>query len=420
MAAAIELGQVGFAGRRISPAETRPSAFAHVNSASGAAGDALVAALRRGADGRDLDVRRATGAPNPDGGGHLLPPSSLFSLARRTPSVPGVVLAEHDGAYVDPFHGGAFDVGLAAVDVDRMARLAATLAAALPRIAREGDAGRGGETETAAETAAADAVASFVSDDAVRDAVERLTACLIDPSVGFECATARRLLTTSETFPSRYAGVVAAPSTEHAGPSGKNDVARFAWEYLVDVLATRDETDETVRGARCVTSAQCDVENGEVCSRGTAREEEDEEEEEDERVDESESSSRTRTGSRSSRRRGLLGSSRGGEDGANVATGACVRASARYVPAWSRRLAWTPRDGWSVRDPDEYDASLPGGEDPVWAESDWPSSVGARGYAREGFARELVVFVVGVVTTAASYLLSRRFDALLEERFKDE
>lgn len=73
-----------------------------------------------------------------------------------------------------------------------------------------------------------------------------------------------------------------------------------------------------------------------------------------------------------------------------------------------------------MRDPDEHDASLPGGEDPVWAESDWPSSVGARGYAREGFARELVVFVVGVVTTAASYLLSRRFDALLEERFKDE
>ena len=94
--ASIELGQVGFARRRIPSAETRPKAFAHVNSASGAAGDALVAALRLGADGRDLDVRRATGAPNPDGGGFLLPPSSLFSLVRRTPRVPGVVVAEHD------------------------------------------------------------------------------------------------------------------------------------------------------------------------------------------------------------------------------------------------------------------------------------------------------------------------------------
>ena len=87
--ASIELGQVGFARRRIPSAETRPKAFAHVNSASGAAEDALVAALRLGADGRDLDVRRATGAPNPDGGGFLLPPSSLFSLVRRTPRVPG-------------------------------------------------------------------------------------------------------------------------------------------------------------------------------------------------------------------------------------------------------------------------------------------------------------------------------------------
>ena len=153
--ASIELGQVGFARRRIPSAETRPKAFAHVNSASGAAGDALVAALRLGADGRDLDVRRATGAPNPDGGGFLLPPSSLFSLVRRTPRVPGVVVAEHDGAFVDPFHGGAFDVGLAAVDVDRMARLAATLAAALPRIAREGGDGatngatNGGEGDAA-------------------------------------------------------------------------------------------------------------------------------------------------------------------------------------------------------------------------------------------------------------------------------
>lgn len=73
-----------------------------------------------------------------------------------------------------------------------------------------------------------------------------------------------------------------------------------------------------------------------------------------------------------------------------------------------------------MNDPNDADAARPGGEDPVWAESDWPSSVGARGYVREGFARELVVFVVGVVTTAASYVLSRRFDALLEERFKDE
>ena len=198
--------------------------------------------------------------------------------------MPGVVVAEHDGAFVDPFHGGAFDVGLAAVDVDRMARLAATLAAALPRIAREGGEGATnegtvsrarahgthGDEGDAARRSAADVVASLVSDDAVRDAVERLTACLIDPSVGFECATARRLLTTFETFPSRYAGVVAAPTSEHAGPRGKNDVARFAWEYLVDVLATRDETGATIRsGTRCVTSAECDVDDGEVCSRGT-------------------------------------------------------------------------------------------------------------------------------------------------------
>jgi len=58
-------------------------------------------------------------------------------------STPGVVLAEYDGAYIDPFHGSAFDSGPGAVDAPRMARAAAALARALAAMSLGGGDGDG-------------------------------------------------------------------------------------------------------------------------------------------------------------------------------------------------------------------------------------------------------------------------------------
>jgi hypothetical protein len=53
---------------------------------------------------------------------------------------------------------------------------------------------------------AAEAVAGFVSDEAIMSTTVELVQCLVDKSVGFECLLARRLFAASAAFPSRYTG----------------------------------------------------------------------------------------------------------------------------------------------------------------------------------------------------------------------
>ena len=69
--------------RRLDPRRSRTS------TRHPAPRDALVAALRRGADGRDLDVRRRDARAEPATAAGAFASSSLFSLVRRTPRVPG-------------------------------------------------------------------------------------------------------------------------------------------------------------------------------------------------------------------------------------------------------------------------------------------------------------------------------------------
>jgi nicastrin len=75
-----------------------------------------------------MDVLQASGS-NPG-----IPPSSLMSFLRVIPSVQGLVLAEFDEGFINPYFGSRFDNG-STINADGMASVAAVLAAAVHRLA---------------------------------------------------------------------------------------------------------------------------------------------------------------------------------------------------------------------------------------------------------------------------------------------
>lgn len=63
-----------------------------------------------------------------------IPPSSLMSFLRVKPSVQGVVLAEFDQGFTNPYYASRFDNG-STISADGIAATAAVLAAAAHRLA---------------------------------------------------------------------------------------------------------------------------------------------------------------------------------------------------------------------------------------------------------------------------------------------
>jgi hypothetical protein len=63
-----------------------------------------------------------------------IPPSSLMSFLRVKPSIQGLVLAEFNEGFINPYFGSRFDNG-STINADGMASVAAVLAAAVHRLA---------------------------------------------------------------------------------------------------------------------------------------------------------------------------------------------------------------------------------------------------------------------------------------------
>ena len=413
--------------------------------------------------------------------GAYFPPSSADALIRRDPKAPCAYLAEHDGAVLDPFAHGAFDAGRSRVDPSRVAGAAAVVARALARLAYDGGGPAGSDASdgTPTPSAAADAVASGIDDAAIRRSVDRLVDCLIDPAIGFECELAAQLgapptnFAASETFPSRYVGVAsprdvlawrtdasredddgASDSDSDADAFGfssparrsgerraldyASDVERFARAFLETVTAaaapdlsgdpgTRANAPLSASSSKpCDSSDACDEGAGERCVRVGGLGEDPRAAEADERGADARSRSRSRARSRS-----LLGGagssdpssadSSSEEDVSSSSAGRCVFSGAFFLPAISHRVGFdAPRRSWVVRDADADEAGLAGGGDPLWCESDWPGSVGARAYERESDAFELGVFVAGVAVTIAAMWLANRFEEAMKRAFKEE
>lgn len=398
--AAIELGAIGLAHRRIPPDVASPAVFVHAAPGVGGAGlaDAII---ETGADVPGVSLRRsADGVP--------FPPSSTFSLLRRDAAIPAAVLAEYDDRYIDPFYGGAFDSGVDAVDPARMARVAVVLAKTLLNVAA------GFPPGSAQLARATEGV-----DGAGVDATTReLVTCLVDPAVGFDCDRARALFShATGRWSSRYAGVLPGLlAKDHQSPLGKSDVQRFAWNFLANATADRDLSSFK----SCASQEECGGGGGgdvaEVCVGATGdrggffgRQE---------RL----RSKRRRLIERDERRgdASRLGADDGtsalygqldGDDGTSAEPGACVAASVRFVPALSHRLAFDATELiWRLGAPDPTELALGGGEDPVWTESNWPGSVGITAYVHEGEFRDLVIFFSGLAVAIGSWWYIRRLD----------
>ena len=462
--ALVELGALGLATRRVPKDVETPTVFAHVNARGGKGSDAVVTALRAAAAAASeagkggITILRAKGAPKLDsgggdigGGGHLIPPSSMFSFMRRKPDINGVLLAEYDGEYIDPFHGSVFDAGVEAIDAGRMARVAAALARGLATMSFAADADTDDKSNDASvtATAAAEAVAAAVEDTSVASTTAELVECLVDKNIGFQCPLARRLFSASEKFPSRYVGVIPGllDNTQH--PLGKSDMQRFVWNFLGNATAEANSSRASCAGydvGDCQTGGQS--QSGEVCvgATGIGLDASDDmaggaagvgatkgSEIEGEGKSESLKNDVLEGGGgppRSGRRRSrsLLGGgdNKAGGDGGDgtegngARTGSCLRAYPRFVPAFSPRLSFDRKKAkWTVSDASEEEAALSGGADPVWAESNWPGNIGVVLYQHEGDARDFSILVLGVVITCASYVLARRFDEQVKERLKE-
>ena len=425
-----------------------PTVYAHAHSGGGEGSDAVLAALRAAAaklKNKDITIQRAKGAPSPEpGGGRLLPPSSMFSFLRRKPDSSGVVLTEYDGAYIDPFHGSVYDAGADAVDAGRMARVAATLARALATMAFADAAADDAKTGGDAAAAAAAAVAGAVDDGSVVSTTKELARCLVDKSVGFGCLLARRLFAAEETFPSRYTGVVPGLMDDFQHPLGKSDMQRFVWNFLGNATAAANSSRTSCSGFNVgdCNGGGSGGDGEEVCVGatgigvdGTAGADVDASRragvsgEKEDSAGEGAGAGRAMGGTRRRRGRSLLGAAAGvggggggGGDGTGGGgkSGVCVRANPRFVPAFSSRLSFDRKKAaWIVSDPSPAEAALPGGADPIWAESNWPGNIGVMMYQHEGDARDFGILALGVAITAVSYVLARRFDQQVKERLKE-
>ena len=409
----LDIGAVGFSNRNGFGDDS--NVFAHVNpgvddTTAAELIETLASAFKTSSSTGDdsvLTLKRSS-ASSVD---TSLPPSSLLSFERRDRLVNGLVLAEFDDAFVDSFFGSAFDVGVEAVDVDRISVVAESVTRFIIQSAFKGVEG-GGE----GDGSYASMIASRISTASVQATTKQLTACLIDPAIGFECPLAQRLFAASETFPSRYAGV-APPSVGavdwDSDADGKiglgaDDIARFVWEYLAEATSSVDSTSER---KKCANWKQCS--SGEVCVRSMG------DGSHDTSVSSSLGSVDTLERDTQNPRRALLGSDLLGTDGAKQ-SGVCKKSSARFVPAVSHTVQFdAEKMSWSIED-DDSDSNLEGGSDPTWCESDWPSSTGVRVYRVETSATEWVCLVCGAFVTLGAYFLSKELETIARVRFKEE
>eukprot|EP00882_Tetradesmus_deserticola_P034108 GHRQ01039023.1.p1 GENE.GHRQ01039023.1~~GHRQ01039023.1.p1 ORF type:complete len:247 (+),score=90.49 GHRQ01039023.1:183-923(+) len=165
---------------------------------------------------RQLDVLPAS-TSNPG-----IPPSSLMSFLRVKPSIQGVVLAEFDDGFINPYFGSRFDNG-STLNADGVAAVAAVLAAAVHRLA-------GG------------AVAALkVNMTELQQVAASYAACMVMPDPGFACPTAAAIMAPDYTIntgsgtrsyaPKHYVGVMQYMPDVQA-PLGKNNLARFVWNAM--------------------------------------------------------------------------------------------------------------------------------------------------------------------------------------------
>jgi nicastrin len=182
---------------------------------------ALTSAANSMAGGSAKPSVQPASARTPD----VPPGSSLKSFLRQNPQTPGLVLADFDEAFSNPYYQSSFD-DVGNIDADVIADAATLVARALLNLAG-GDMGSGSLPT---------ANPSLVTD---------LVRCLLVASPGLSCSLVQNLTTPSTTagFANHYVGIL------QEGPSSQpfllDSTSRFLWNLLANM------TGSAVNGSTC-------------------------------------------------------------------------------------------------------------------------------------------------------------------------
>ncbi|XP_007010305.2 PREDICTED: nicastrin [Theobroma cacao] len=257
-----------------------------------------------------------------------IPPSSLMAFLRKNSSTSGIVLEDFDSIFVNKFYHSHLD------DSSNINSSAIVAAASL--VAR---------TLYILASNNKDLTSSAISTISVNASlVEELISCMLDCNPGLSCELVKSYISSTNTCPSHYVGVVLGEPSSTPYPSQVDDVSRFLWNFLADRTSIP-------KGNTSVCSHDCGK-NGGVCIRAET-------------------------------------------DGKGV----CVISTTRYVPAYSTRLKFDSGT-WKVLPPNSTDPM--GMLDPVWTESNW-NTIGLRVYTVQDPAYDRLVLLGGVAVTVLSY-----------------
>lgn len=351
----LEVGQVGRAMSKSGSVQL----YAHTQP-GGAYGNAsgLVAALSSAASQTSeftVAVSPAS-ASNPG-----LPPSSLYSFLRVKPAIQGVVLAEYDSAFLNPYFASEFD-NLTQINTTAITAAALVLARTLYSLAFNG----------------APPSPLQVNSSLARVFVTNLTTCLMTSTPGMNCWLATRFIVPGYTTTdgekdysaSHYVGTKQYPViTSATNVVDKPDVTLFLWNLLANWTA--------VDTPIAANTTACDMKkkpcgDNQVCV--------------------------------------------GFKGGSN--TGICRNASARFLMATSTRTMYYKNRWWVVEDPslDAWEQQYSWPPDPMFCESVWPYGMPhLRVYMMESTAQEVGVLVSGLGITAVTAVLCY-FGKLMFER----
>ncbi|DBA69331.1 TPA: hypothetical protein ACH3X2_012908 [Trebouxia sp. C0005] len=337
----LEIGQVGRAG---GPEAQAFSFYAHSQQAP-AFGDpaTLLEALQQASQSTTevkVDVQPAA-ASNPG-----IPPSSLSSFLRVKPSLPGVVLAEHQGSFTNPYYQSQFDT------VDNIQP--ASLAAAAVVLARALHGLAAGKSSPELK----------VDEAAVHATVTQLIDCLLRDTPGLQCPLGQRFLgSRNADTVEHYISVLSSltKDSQEPLPGVKSSVELFIWNFLALSLSRGLASDTDSESACDFNKNQCQA--GAVCAEYVPGQE----------------------------------------------TGHCVNATVKFVPSYSTHLECKNCDASSSFQWQESTAAA-GWEqlhgwppDPMWTESNWPPGQPSfQLFQKESKAAATATLAAGVIAALGS------------------
>ncbi|XP_022743603.1 nicastrin-like isoform X2 [Durio zibethinus] len=314
--------EIGSTGRGLNQGNKTFFAHTEVSSASNETLDALKLAQESlKSDGVTISTANSS---NPG-----VPPSSMMAFLRKNSSTSGIVLEDFDTIFANKFYHSHLDDS-ANINSSAIVAAASLVARTLYVLASDN------KNLTSSALSAINVNASLV---------EELISCMLDCNPGLSCELVKSYISTTNTCPNHYVGVVLGEPSSTPHPNQVDDISRFVWNFLADRTSTP-------KGDTSVCSQDCGKKGG-VCIRAET-------------------------------------------DGKGV----CVISTTRYVPAYSTRLKFDSGT-WQLLPPNSSDPM--GMLDPVWTESNW-NTIGLRVYTVQDAAYDRLVLLGGITVTVLAYL----------------